>query len=438
MPMHTNTAVLTHRRFLGLAIPNILTNLTVPLAGLLDMAFLGHLETVTPLAGVALATVIFNYLYWSFGFLRMGTTGLTASAYGADNREEQAAIFWRALGLAGAIGLIIVLLQTPIAALAFAALHGGAEVEAAGLDYYHARIWGAIPALGVYACCGWLLGRQHPKAVLLVATVLNGLNILLDWYFIVRLGWGSAGAGYATALSEWAGFATALLLIRHIRKRGLPAVPWRLIWQWSGVRDMLRLSRDLMLRTFCLITTFALFTNFSAGMGSVVLAGNALLLNFLTTTAYAIDGFAFALESLAGYYHGAKRQEFRKSALNMALGWSMFGAALFILAFGWQGEFLASLITIHEPVIVHAGIYMPYLCTLVLIAAFAYIYDGYFIGLARGDVLRDTMLFSLAVGFLPWVGLAHFRPSVEILWWGLLSFTALRGITLFYASQGRH
>ena len=259
----TSTAAspsLTHRRFLSLAIPNILTNLTVPLAGLLDMAFLGHQDTVLPLAGVALGAIIFNYLYWSFGFLRMGTTGLVANAYGADDREAQAAIFWRAMALAVLIGGLILLFQIPIGHLAFTLLDGDAGVEVAGKDYYHARVWSAIAVMGVYVCNGWLLGRQHPKVVLAISSLLNGLNILLDWWFIVILDWGAAGAGYATAIAEWTAFIAGLLWISNIRKRGLPRIPWQQILHWQAFGDMLRLSRDLMLRTFCLITTFAIFT----------------------------------------------------------------------------------------------------------------------------------------------------------------------------------
>lgn len=435
MTATSNTASpsLTHRRFLSLAIPNILTNLTVPLAGLLDMAFLGHQDTVLPLAGVALGAIIFNYLYWSFGFLRMGTTGLVANAYGADDREAQAAIFWRAMALAVLIGGLILLFQIPIGHLAFTLLDGDAGVEAAGKDYYHARVWSAIAVMGVYVCNGWLLGRQHPKVVLAISSLLNGLNILLDWWFIVVLDWGAAGAGYATAIAEWVAFIAGLFWIGHIRKRGLPRIPWRQILHWQAFGDMLRLSRDLMLRTFCLITTFAIFTNLSAGFGAIALAGNALLLNFLTCTAYAIDGFAFALESLAGFY--ARHKAMREKALSMALQWSVASAACFVLLFLLFGEMLAGFMTIHDDVVHHAATYLPYLCALIAIAGTAYIYDGYFIGLARGDILRNSMIISLLIGFVPWVALVHFQPAIELLWWGMISFTALRGLTLWWKNR---
>jgi multidrug resistance protein, MATE family len=426
---------LTHRRFLALAIPNVLTNLTVPLAGLLDMAFLGHQSTVLPLAGVALATVIFDYLYWSFGFLRMGTTGLIAGAYGADNRREQAAVFWRALLLAMAIGLLMLLLQAPIGMAAFALLQGGEQVEQAGNAYYHARIWGSVPALGVYVCAGWLLGRQHPGYALLVATALNGINIALDWWFILHLGWGAAGAGAATAIAEWCAFILALWFIRRIWRGHLPRVPWEALREMEPVLAMLRLSGNLMLRTFCLITTFAIFTNFSASMGSVVLAGNALLLRFLTTAAYGIDGFAFALESLAGYYQGAGQTALRKAALAMALRWSLLIIGVFVLLLGWQAPVLLGWLTIHQPVIDHGLSYLPYVQALIAIAGFAYIYDGYFVGLAKGDTLRNSMLVALVVGFAPWLAIVAYQPSVALLWWSMLSFTAMRGLTLFWAAR---
>lgn len=425
---------LTHSRFLGLAIPNVLTNLTVPLAGLIDMAFLGHQDTVLPLAGVALAAVIFDYLYWSFGFLRMGTTGLVAGAYGAGNREEQAAVFWRAMLMAMTIGLFMLVLQAPIGHGAFALLQGDEDIKTAGYGYYAARIWGSIPALGIYVCTGWLLGRQHPGYALAVATTLSGLNIVLDWWFIIHLGWGAQGAGAATAIAEWCAFILGLLLIRHIWRGGLPRIPWGAIRELGAFMPMLRLSGNLMLRTFCLITTFAIFTNYSAAMGGVVLAGNALLLRFLTTAAYGIDGFAFALESLAGYYHGAGAHDTRKAALRMALQWSLLIVGLFVALLWWQAPLLLGWLTIHDAVIAHALAYMPYLMALIAIAGFAYIYDGYFIGLARGEVLRNSMVVALVAGFLPWMGLIVLSPSVALLWWAMLSFTALRGLTLFWAS----
>lgn len=427
---------LTHRRFLTLAIPNVLTNLTVPLAGLVDMAFLGHQPTVLPLAGVALATVIFDYLYWSFGFLRMGTTGLTAGAYGADDRAAQAAVFWRALLLACGLGLLMLLLQEPVGKAAFALLQGDSAVQQAGWGYYSARIWGSIPALGIYVCTGWLLGRQHAGMALAVAALLNGMNIALDWWFIMHLGWGAAGAGAATAIAEWCAFGLALLLIRQLWRGGhLPRIPWANLRDMEPLLAMLRLSGNLMLRTFCLVTTFAVFTNISAGMGGVVLAGNAVLLRFLTTAAYGIDGCAFALESLAGYYHGAGRHELRKAALRMALRWSMLLVGLFVALLGWQGATLIGLLTIHQPVIDHALAYLPWLMALVAVAAFAYIYDGYFVGLARGDVLRNSMVVALVLGFVPWMVLMAYAPSIALLWTALLGFTAMRGLTLWWEAR---
>ncbi|MGB1540341.1 MAG: MATE family efflux transporter [Rickettsiales bacterium] len=179
-----------------------------------------------------------------------------------------------------------------------------------------------------------------------------------------------------------------------------------------------------------------MFTNFSAGFGTVVLAGNALLLRFLTTAAYGIDGFAFALESLAGYYDGTGNRELRKRSLTMALQWSLLATGTCLALLYWQAPFFVGLMTVHQPVIEHAIAYLPYLILLVAIAGFAYIYDGYFIGLARGDILRNTMMIALGAGFLPWIMALYFSDSpVHILWWGMISFTALRGLTLFKASR---
>jgi MATE family multidrug resistance protein len=289
-------------RFLRLALPNALANLTVPLAGLVDTAMLGHLGEIHHLAGVGLGSIIFDYVYWTFGFLRMGTTGLTAQAMGRGDREEALLLLLRALGLAVTIALALLLLQAPLRDLGFAVLSGETAVEGAGRAYYDARIWGAIPTLANFAFLGWFLGRERAGYVLVMTLVANGANIALDYVFIVRLGLEAYGAGLATMLSQYLMLAVALIFLARERPRARGLL--RRIFQRGPLIELLKLNRDILIRTFCLITAFSAFTNLSAVIGTGTLAANLILLRIVNTVAHLIDGGAFATESLAGIFKG--------------------------------------------------------------------------------------------------------------------------------------
>lgn len=421
----------TSRAFLALAIPNILSNLAVPLAGLIDMALLGHLDDITPLAGVALGALIFDYIYMCFNFLRMGATGLTAEAHGAGDEAETMRILARSLLLAGVIGAVIIASQALIAAVGFNLLDGGAAVEAQARAYFHARVWGAPANLGLFAVLGWLLGRGRSKQVLLTATTVNGLNIVFDYWFIIELGWGARGAGLATMLADVTALGVALVLVwREWKRSGAPLPRWAEVMERKAFRAMLGLHGNIMIRTFCLISSFAMFTNISAVMGAAVLAGNALLLRFLSTAAYFIDGFAFALETFAGRYAGAGRWLSVRRALGLALGWNMVAVLLFVALFLAAGRSLLGLMTEHVEVVDFADGMVPYLAGALLLSGVAYILDGLFIGLTRGTLLRNAMLASTLVGFLPMALWARTARSPDLLWGAMICFMLARALTL--------
>ncbi|CAM2005956.1 MATE family efflux transporter [Acanthopleuribacter pedis] len=424
----------TQREFLKLAIPNILTNLTVPLAGLIDMALLGHLEAVTPLAGVALGTLIFDYCYWSLGFLRMSTTALTAHAYGADDLTGSAQVLARSLATALVLGGCLVLLQVPLGWGGFALMQGEAAVEAAGLSYFHARIWSAPATLTGYVLVGWLLGRHQVGAVLLFSSVLYGANIGLDVLFIFGLKWGAFGAGLATMCAEYLAVAVGLLLVW--RRLG-DHPPFQLGWlrRLEDFRPLMALQGDIFVRSFCLISAFFLFTNLSSSFGQVLLAANTVLFRLLNTAAYFIDGLAYALESLAGKYQGAGDRPAVKRALLSALAWNIGAIVLFIAVLLGAGDWVLAALTHHEAVIETGRRYMPYVIGMLCLSGFAYILDGFFIGLAKGRILRNGMLISLVLGFLPFLPMIVFGRNEEALWWAMSGFMALRALTLAWACR---
>ncbi len=420
------------RRFAGLAVPNILSNITVPLAGLVDVAFLGHLKEVRFLAGAALGTVLFDYVYWTFGFLRMGMTGMTAQAEGAGRREEMLAVGLRGVTLGLAAGLLLLALRRPLGDLAFAVMAGAPEVEAAARAYYDARILAAPAALVNLALLGWYLGRGRAGRALVMTAVANGVNVALDWLFIVRLGWQVRGAGLASAGGQVAMLVAALAMLPGVASprafaRVAPRLSDRRAWG-----ALIALNRDILVRTFTLVTAFAVFTNVSSILGTVVLAANAIIQKVLNLAAYLIDGFAFAAETLAGNFRGAGDRRGLARTIRLTI-WSSEAAAIgFLLLFTLLPRTLYGLLTDQSPVldsvIRHAGWLWPVL----LCGAAAYALDGVFLGLTEGRRLRNAMLISLGA-FLPVAAVAWKLGSDALIWAALAVFMAARAATL-----GRH
>jgi MATE family multidrug resistance protein len=319
------------RRFWRLTALNIFTNLTVPLASLVDTALLGHLRDIRFLAGVSLASVLFDYVYWTFGFLRMGTTGITAQAFGVGRRREVYRILYRSLLLALCLGCLILLFRLPLRELGFTLLSGSESVELAGRDYFDARIWGAPAALLNFAFLGWFLGREESRHALVMTVAAHATNVVLDYVFIVRLGLAAGGAGLATAISQYVMLVTATVLFsRSLISPGqprdgglLPAFHWREIAAPEAVGRLFRLNADILVRTVVLVSAFAVFLNFSALLGTIVLTANTILYRIQLLAAYFVDGAAFATETLAGVFHGSRDERslerLRRLALRMGL-----------------------------------------------------------------------------------------------------------------------
>ncbi|MCU0551464.1 MAG: MATE family efflux transporter [Leptolyngbya sp. Prado105] len=411
-------------RFLQLAIVNILSNLLVPIAGLLDMAFLGHLSDIRHLAGVALATVIFNYLYWSFGFLRMGTTGMTAQAIG---RNDQAAVRMIALRngmIAIAIGVLILIFQTPIQAIGFAILSATPEVKASGQEFYRALIWGAPATLLNFVLIGWFLGRSQSGKVLLLSAVSNVANVSLDYLFVVKWGWASIGAGASTALAQYLMLIVGLFMVRD----GFGNVDVVQLCDRTELKAIFALNRDLLIRTLALISTFAVFTNLSSTLGTTVLAANTLLLQAVTFSAYFIDGFAFATETLAGTYYESRSQLVR--LLKIAGIYCISVGIIFAIGFITFPTFLFRLLTNHQTILIEIQPFTGWLLPILGFGAIAYLLDGYFLGLTAGKILRISSLWATFVGFLPIAILATFLRSTSLLWLALSIFMLVRAITL--------
>lgn len=416
--------------FLRLAAVNVLSNLMVPLAGLLDVAFLGHHAAVHDLAGVALSTIICNYLYWSFGFLRMGTTGMTAQAVGREDEDEVWAILWRNLAIALLVGGAIVLWQWPIQQLGFALLSATAAVKQSGVAYFSAMVWGAPPTLLNYVLIGWLLGRGESRRVLGLSIISSFVNVLLNYWLIVQLGWASAGAGYATAVSQYVTLLAGGLMLAG-RSSGIVWCHERQrLFDRERLRHTFQLNGNIMLRTLALLTAFGLFSNISSAISPAALALNTLLLQVVTINAYFIDGYAYATETYAGQFYGRGETGKMWQLLQIAIGLGVITAIVLSSLFIFRSQVLLRLLTKHEYLIAQSSTYVVWLLPVLAWGAVAYVLDGYFLGLGAGRTLRNSTIVATVCGFLPIALLGWRLQNLQLLWCAMTMFMALRAITL--------
>lgn len=425
---HHSTELYHQGRFWRLAAVNVLSNLMVPLASLVDVAFLGHLTEIRYLAGVAIATVLFNYIYWTFGFLRMGTTGVTAQARGRGEVNTVVLTLLRNSAIALAIGVVILILQQPLREIGFSLLQAEPEVLDAGRAYYNALIWGAPATLLNFVLLGWFLGKEQGTKVLLLSLVSKGANIILDYLFIVRWQQSSAGAGAATAISQVVTLTIGLILVY----RELPRKFWQQqhIFQLSAFKAIFSLNKDILIRTLALVSTFAVFTNLSSSLGTEVLVANTLLLQIVTLSAYFIDGIAFATESIAGNLHGQGAKEQLIPLLKLAGSSSLAAGLSFATAFFVFPQFLFGLLTDSAEVIARTTDYVWWLFPILGFGSIAYMLDGYFIGLTAGRILRQSTLTAVMLGFAPMAIAAWYWQNDLLLWLALTLFMAIRSLTL--------
>lgn len=418
----------THRAILRIAVPVMLSNVSTPLLGVVDTAVVGRLPDPAYIGAVALGALIFSFVFWGFGFLRMGTTGLTAQALGARDAVEIRAGLGRALLIAAAIGAGLVALQWPIGEVAFALLQGSATVEGLARDYFAVRIWAAPATLANYALLGWFIGLGQARTALVLQLVLNVANMALDALFVLGLGMGVVGVAAGTLIAEVIAAAVGLALARR-HLRGVPGSLSR-----AGLLDRRRLSRaiavnrDLMIRTLALMTVFVWFTAQGARQGDLLLAANAVLMQFVGVSAYFLDGIAFATEALVGRAVGAARRAELVVALRRTTLWAAALALVASALFGSLGPILIDALTVDEAVRRTARTYLPWAALAPLAGVWCFQLDGAFIGATRSAEMRNAMLQSLAIFLVGWWLL---RPlGNHGLWAALFVGYAARTLTL--------
>lgn len=421
-------APLTHVRVLKIALPIVLSNATVPLLSAVDVGVVGQMGEAEPIGAVALGGIVLTSVYWIFGFLRMGTVGLVGQAAGAGDDDEVSAWLTRALLVAAAAGFGLIVLQWPIFAAALWLSEASAEVEDLTALYLTIRIWSAPFAIAVYALTGWLVAMERTTGVFWVQLVMNGLNIALSVLFVLGLGWGVAGVALATVIAEVTGAALGWWLCRDAFNR--PAWRyWPAIFARAKLVRMALLNTDILIRSAMLMIIFSSFVFLATDFGDVTLAANEVLIQFMYITAYAMDGFAFAAETLIARAYGRRDVDrVRKSAL-MTGFWGLMICAVSAVAFWLAGPWLIDLMAKDTGVQATAREYLLWMVAAPLVGCAAWMLDGIFIGAARGRDMRNMMAISFAIY---WVAVLVLIPPFgnHGLWAAVLISFAARGITL--------
>lgn len=421
-----------NRKILNLAIPNIISNLSVPLLGAVDTALVGHLEEAYYLGAIAVGSMIFNFIFWGFGFLRMGTTGLTAQAFGKEDSTDSIMTLARALTVAGVLGILIVLLQAWIADFSFWMIEASPEVERYTRIYFEIRIFTAPATLCLYAINGWFLGMQNARYPMIVAIFLNSLNIGLDVLFVYGMGMTVDGVALGTLIARYAGVTLAVILLLYKYHNWLKGYVHDLLLEVEAIKKFFSVNRDIFIRTLCLIFTFSFFTAKSAEFGDVVLAANSILLQLWMIVSYGIDGFAYAAESLIGRYTGSNQQKRVKLAVKYCFIW---GTGIGLAASAIYAIFnvhILQIFTDQPDVIDTAMVYFLWTIAGPAVSSFSYIWDGIFIGATATGPMRDSMIVATLAVFLPSYGLGVYYLGNHALWLGMTLFMLARGATLTY------
>lgn len=415
------------RQILHIALPSIVSNITVPLLGLVDMAIVGHMGDAACIGAVAVGGTIFNTVYWIFGFLRMGTSGMTSQALGRRDLTEVLRLLFRSLAVSLAVAVLMLVMQWPLREGALALIHPADDLRAMAVEYYRICVWGAPAVLGLYSLTGWYVGMQNTRVPMFVAIMQNVVNILASLTFVYVLGMRVEGVALGTLVAQYAGFLTALVLcvVQYGRLRRYATV--RRLFARSAMARFFRVNGDIFLRTLFMVAVNLFFLSAGASHGAVVLAVNTLLMQLFTLFSYVMDGFAYAGEALCGRAHGAGNAVQLRGVVRRLFGWGLALTLLYTAVYALCGEAFLFLLTDEESVRSAAGEYLPWAVLIPAAGVAAFVWDGVFIGLTatRGMLLSS---FLSACTFSVVYLLAGPAWHNHALWLAFLSYLLMRGL----------
>lgn len=417
----------TSQRILHIAIPSIISNITVPLLGLIDVTIVGHLGSASYIGAIAVGGMLFNMIYWIFGFLRMGTSGLTAQAYGAHDLKEVTRILLRSTSISLMLALALLILQYPIRLIAFELIDTSAEVQQLATLYFHICIWGAPATLGLYSFSGWFIGMQNSRFPMFIAITQNIVNIVASLLFVFVFGMKVEGVALGTLIAQYAGLFMAYLLWLRYYRPLRKYISRKQLFTHDAMKRLFQVNRDIFLRTLCLVAVTVFFTSIGAAFGDVVLAVNTLLMQLFTLFSYIMDGFAYAGEALTGKYIGAgNRQELQRTIRHL-FGWGIALSLAFTLLYGIGGKEFLGLLTNEQSVISASGDYFYWVLAIPLAGFAAFLLDGICIGATSTHIMLKAMVVASGSFFLIYYSLHNVLHN-HALWLGFIVYLALRGI----------
>ena len=425
--MIAQTPNIINKRILQIAVPSIISNITVPLLGLIDVTIVGHLGAAAYIGAIAVGGMLFNIIYWIFGFLRMGTSGMTSQAYGKHDLDEVARLLLRSVGVGLLIAIILVALQYPIRKLAFTFIQTTEEVERLATLYFRICIWGAPAMLGLYGFAGWFIGMQNSRFPMYIAITQNIVNIAASLCFVYLFHMKVAGVAWGTLTAQYAGFLMALLLWRRYYGGLKKHVAWHEVLKKEAMLRFFQVNRDIFLRTLCLVIVTLFFTSAGAAQGEIVLAVNTLLMQLFTLFSYIMDGFAYSGEALVGKYVGANNRLALYRTVRQLFIWGVGLSTGFTLLYFFGGKSFLGLLTNETSVIREAGNYFYWVLAIPLTGFAAFLWDGIFIGATATRQMFYSMLVASGSFFLVYYSLHEWMGN-HALWLAFIVYFSLRGI----------
>jgi len=418
-----------NRKILNLSIPNIISNITVPLLGIVDLTIMGRLGDEVYIGTIAVGGMIFNFIYWGFSFLRMGTSGFTAQAFGKEDGKEGIIILSRAL-LAGLLGsLLVIILQWPIEQFSFWIINSSEGVEHYAKSYFYIRIWAAPATISLYAFTGWFIGMQNARIPMVVAIVINLLNVTFNVFFVFGLGLKSDGVAWGTLIAQYSGLLLSIYFVK--KKYGHLFRLWerRAMMNIEALRQFFMVNKDIFIRTLALIFTMSFFTAKSAEANDTILAINIILFQFFIFFSYFVDGFANAGEALVGRYIGAEDRNSLHRSVKLTFSWA-FGVSIAFMVFNLiAGKWALTLMTSNIEIIAGAKPYLPWIVLIPLVSFVAFIWDGIYVGATVSNHLRNSILVALFVFLVLYYSTKQVLGN-HALWLALSAFLLVRGIYL--------
>lgn len=425
-----------NRQILHIAIPSIISNITVPLLGLVDVTIVGHLGSASYIGAIAVGGMLFNMIYWIFGFLRMGTGGLTAQAYGQHNTQESTRILLRSLSVSLLLALALLVLQYPIRLIAFMLIDASPEVQELATRYFHICIWGAPATLGLYSFTGWFIGMQNSRYPMYIAITQNIVNIAASLFFVFVLHMKVEGVALGTLIAQYAGVIMAYLLCISHYHPFRQQVQRMQLFERNAMKRFFLVNRDIFLRTLCLVAVTVFFTSTGATYGDVVLAVNTLLMQLFTLFSYIMDGFAYAGEALSGKYTGSNDKIRLHQTVRNLFGWGSAMALLFTLTYLWGGQDFLQLLTNDTEVIAASGTYLLWTVAIPFCGFSAFILDGICIGTTSTRIMLKSMATASALFFGVYF-LCSGSWGNHVLWMAFLVYLAVRGLMQGYLLRNK-